>query len=541
MKQIQFACALFIISLLCIVSCKKESGDSPFALLAGALDAIAPTVVSTSPSDDAADVLTSTVIQVTFSEEMDAATITDSSFTVNDGSSDIGGDISTLGATATFTPDSPLSAGTVFTVTLDSAIRDLAGNPLGGDYTWSFSTRPEHGYLDTAFGTGGMATADINSCDETAWDAVLQSDGKVIVVGETEYAGGSCFALARFNTNGTLDTGFGTGGKIMTIIGTNSAARGVAIDGAGNIVVAGHSDGNFAVARYIPNGSLDSTFSMTTGIVTTDIDGLADMALDVAIQTDNKIVVAGYATIDGSPDEQDFAVVRYNANGTLDTAFSSDGIATTHVASNYEYAYSVAIQSDGKIIAAGKSPASGHDAFSLVRYNADGTVDTGFDTDGIVQTVLNSHDSLVSSVKILSSGRILVGGTVETSTNVYDFAMAEYNSSGSLYTTFGSSGTLISDLGTLSDMCNSLAVQSDNKIVLAGSMADGAGTDFALSRYSSTGSVDTTFGIDGIVRTQVGPGTSRIRAVLLTTDRIIAAGTASNGSNDDFAIVQYVQ
>src|SRR3990167_2042134 len=321
------------------------------------------------------------------------------------------------------------------------------------------------GELDTTFGTGGIVTTIIGSGSfksDVAYSVAIQSDGKIVVTGSS-YNGGNDFALVRYNTNGSLDTKVTTSNDFSADV-----AYSVAIQSDGKIVVAGSSDNNgsnndFALVRYNTNGSLDTTFN-STGIVTTAIGSSSDVGRSVAIQSDGKIVVAGYS-YNGS--NNDFALVRYNTDGTLDTTFNSTGIVTTAIGSSTDAANSVAIQSDGKIVVAGYSNNGSDYDFALVRYNTDGSLDTTFNSTGIVTTAIGSSTDAANSVAIQSDGKIVVAGYSYNGSD-YDFALVRYNTDGSLDTTFNSTGIVTTAIGSSSDYANSVAIQSDGKIVVAG-------------------------------------------------------------------------
>ncbi|MEE9294854.1 MAG: delta-60 repeat domain-containing protein, partial [Phycisphaerae bacterium] len=246
------------------------------------------------------------------------------------------------------------------------------------------------GTLDPTFGDGGLVTTDfLGSSRDVGRDVVaIQADGKIVVVGQTSDAGGSDFAVARYNADGSLDASFDGDGKLTTdFAGAGDIANSVAIQADGKIVVAGRAsisgpDFDFAVARYNADGSLDTSFD-GDGKLTTDFAGSTDLALSVAIQADGKIVVAGQASTFGTGS---FAVARYNADGTLDAGFDGDGKLTTDFAGRGEVAKSVAIQADGKIVAAGETFTDTGFVFALARYNADGSLDASFDGDGKLTT-----------------------------------------------------------------------------------------------------------------------------------------------------------
>ena len=286
-----------------------------------------------------------------------------------------------------------------------------------------------------------------------------------------------CFTMpvTSLAQDGSLDLTFDFDGIVNTPVGNGAFANSLAIQSDGKIVAAGYahiiSTRDFALVRYNTNGSLDNTFD-SDGIVTTPIGMTSDdEAYSIAIQSDGKIVVAG-------TNETEFALVRYNTNGTLDISFGNGGIVTTQVTNGTEYIASIAIQSDGKIVAAGECLYSAHD-FGLIRYNINGSLDSTFDTDGIVVTpvVVPLSEDFAYSVNIQSDGKIVTTGTAYNNTA---FALARYNTNGSLDNTFDSAGIVITPMG-LNTYASSIAIQSNGKIVVAGSNQN----DFTLVRYNN--------------------------------------------------------
>ena len=291
----------------------------------------------------------------------------------------------------------------------------------------------------------------------------------------------------RFNSDGSLDTTFDTDGIAITTIGTFDYGYDVALQANGKIVVTGRgNDGSdIAIVRYNTNGSLDTTFS-SDGIVTTAI-GSADEAHAIALQDDGKIIVAG-RSFTGST--HDFAVLRYNTNGSLDTTFDTNGIATTAIGNSYDYAYDLVLQPDGKIILVGETNIDGGDDFGIIRYNPNGTLDTTFDMDGILVSSLGLWDD-AQEVAVQSNGQIIVAGTSSDGSNA-DFAVARYNSDGSLDNTFSDDGMIVTDLGSSKDYVYGMVLQSDNDIVLVGRSHLEGIADFAVTRYKPNGSLDTS-------------------------------------------------
>ena len=241
------------------------------------------------------------------------------------------------------------------------------------------------GGLDTTFGSNGKVKTDFNRNNDLAYGMALQSDGKVIVAG-ISFAGisaeGGDFAVARYNTNGTLDTSFGVGGKVTTDFGLTETASSVVVQSDGKIIVAGgtypifpSSGGQFALVRYNSNGSLDTSFG-DNGLVRTTFSSSGCYASALALQADGKIIAAGTNYRDFSSNS-DFGVARYNSNGTLDTSFGTSGLVSTEFNGMLDAASSVLIQSDGKIVAVGSASSSAtfYD-FALVRYLSNGQIDT---------------------------------------------------------------------------------------------------------------------------------------------------------------------
>src|SRR5262245_48201408 len=281
--------------------------------------------------------------------------------------------------------------------------------------------------------------------------------------------------------SGTLDASFGTDGKVTTTFAGPSGAGAVAIQPDGKPVAAGAAvvDGqvDFAVARYNSDGALDTSFG-AGGRVTTDLGGRSEGASSLAFQWDGKIVVAG-----GSEGDlfNDFAVVRYNSDGTLDTSFgtggkvitkfenSADGIAPGEVSAQ---AYSVGVQPDGKIVVAGVANIEGEEDFALVRYNDDGTLDATFGAGGKVITDFGHLEQGFSyafgnSLAVQLDGKIVVAGQALIA-GTFDVALARYDSTGTLDSSFGTGGKVVTDFGGFNDGAFSVAVQPDGHIVVAG-------------------------------------------------------------------------
>jgi uncharacterized delta-60 repeat protein len=387
------------------------------------------------------------------------------------------------------------------------------------------------GALDLTFDIDGLVTTDFGTYWEDCDSVAIQPDGKIVVAGSAyQEVTDADFALARYNADGSLDTSFDGDGLVTTDFAFSpDHAFGVAIQADGKIVVVGDSDHRFGLARYNADGSLDASFG-TGGLVTTDVLWGSDYAKSVAIQADGKIVVAGYSY--GSTGK-DFAVARYNSDGSLDASFDGDGLVTTNVGTGDDLAYSVAIQTDGKIVVAGRASQSGTGVdFALARYNTDGALDTTFDDDGLVMTAFTSSEDIAHSVAIQADGKIVVAGSAHWPGPPFtpgnsDFAVARYNVDGSLDTAFSSDGKVTTDFGSAVDRATGVAIGADGEVVVAGH-SDRVGTsyDFALARYNADGSLDTTFDGDGKVTTDFGAPDYLGGIAIQADGKIVVAGSS---------------
>ena len=391
------------------------------------------------------------------------------------------------------------------------------------------------GSLDASFGEGGRSLAELTPHHHHAAALALQTDGKIVVAGWAYTPGTDTdFALVRYNPDGSLDNSFDGDGKVTTPLPNMNQAHSVDILPNGKIVAAGttHVEGIgavFAVLRYTDAGSLDSSFD-GDGIATTDVlSGNYDEAFSVATQTDSKIVVAGRASTTSG--QFDFAIVRYNADGSLDTGFDGDGKATTAIGPSEDDAWSVAIQPDGKIVAAGTSSTNSTGInfdFAVVRYNTNGTLDTSFDNDGKVSTPVGESQDYANAVLIQADGKIVTSGSSFDGAK-FSFASVRYNPNGTLDTSFDLDGKVITSLGQNFDEAHSAAIQPDGRIVVAGATWGWFDSDFAIARYNSNGSLDSTFNGDGWVSTDFGifDGNSLAAVALQPDGKIVTVGTAA--------------
>ncbi len=401
------------------------------------------------------------------------------------------------------------------------------------------------GGLDPSFGGAGKVVTDLTHSNWDDWASALaiQADGKIVV------AGGARYRVARFGSDGTLDASFGSDGKVRIAFTSGSDyANGVAMQADGKIVVVGQSGSNpgnpkdtkFALARLNSDGTLDASFG-AGGKVMTDFTPGYDYAAGVAIQADGRIVVVG-TTGSGQ-----FALARYTSDGTLDATFGAGGKVMTGFGAGGSGASGLAIQADGRIVVVGTAGQGWDTKFALARYNSDGTLDASFGVKGKVETGFTSGSDSARGVAIQADGKIVVvggdgsGHLVRSDTK---FALARYNSDGTLDASFGGGGKVTTDFTPWGDGASGVAIQADGRIVVAGTAAGQRyeDTKFALARYNGDGTLDATFGGGGKVMTDFTPRGDGAHGVAIQADgRIVVAGMANSGrSKMKVALARYL-
>ena len=415
------------------------------------------------------------------------------------------------------------------------------------------------GDRDPEFGVAGSVALNPAGQDGIeASSALLQPDGKLVI---TFNGVRDAFAIRRYLADGSPDLTFGDEGTASVrasngaMSGPAALAAGSAVQPDGKIVVVGravtsdcspHSYTNcayakrqvqsFTLARFSADGSLDLGFGIadhgftgnSTGSVRTLFDGRGGAAKAAAIQPDGKIVAAGTA---GEDALTEIAVARYQPDGSLDPSFGNGGTVTTPVGRS-SAASSVMVQPDGKVVVAGSTgdPYSVTGAFAVVRYQADGSLDTTFGTNGIATTAIGELAGVTSGA-LQADGRIVVAGFARPAgTQDYTFALARYRPDGSLDSGFGKNGTVTTAVGD-SSQANALVAQPDGTFVAAGStLTRGArpARQMALVLYTSKGSLGPGFGSGGKVRALAANRAHDVAygLALQPDGKLIAAGTS---------------
>src|SRR5436190_809159 len=384
-----------------------------------------------------------------------------------------------------------------------------------------------HGSLDPTFGQFGMVLTDVTSDTYSSMLSAIaiQPDGKIVTAGFQAGATANVLLLVRDKPDGKLDNTFGQGGKLLGPI--NGNPHSVVIQPDGKIVAAGSVfnglNSDFAVVRFNSDGSLDTSFD-GDGVVTTDIAASNNFASSVALQSDQKLVVADHTDFDWETKQS--ALVRYNPDGSIDTSFDGDGVVTNPITvPAWRLIEEVKIQPDGKLLA------TSGDAF--IRYNSEGSLDSTFSNDGTMTIPKTSSYIIQTNGKILTTG--------------YDpefksFIVTRYNSNGSLDSSLDNDGTVMTFTGLFANAFD-VAAQPDGKIVAVGLEAEtgipgiSGATDIAAVRYNPDGSLDSTFDGDGIVFCDsVVPSflEATFRAVAMQSDgKIVAVGSGLARYNPD--------
>jgi uncharacterized delta-60 repeat protein len=418
-----------------------------------------------------------------------------------------------------------------------------------------------YGTLDPTFGGGSeIVLTDLSGGNDFGRAMIAQPNGRIVVAGSVR-DGQPNFGLARYLRNGTLDISFGNGGIISHSQPlANLQAQDIALQSDDKIIVVGTSTisnlADLTVARFLSGGMLDSNFNQ--GWVHLRFGSLPSRGSAVALQPDGKIVIAGDAL-----DQTDYylGLVRLHPDGSVDSTFGvADGRVTTPMTQGGGLlnVRAVAILSDGHILVAGSFTVSGHWRIFLARFTPEGALDSSFGTAGRVETAVGSD----AQARDMAFQRVVrTGGTTEDRIVVIgetgsgpssDFLLLRYDLNGSLDPSFGNLGRVITDFDGREDHADALAVAEDGSIVVAGRSQSGAASELALARYHPNGAPDAAFGTDGKVRTALQNGIGRAEDVVIQPDPasalapfplrliwIYVSGWASNGNNNDFLLARY--
>jgi uncharacterized delta-60 repeat protein len=398
------------------------------------------------------------------------------------------------------------------------------------------------GSPDVTYGNNGYSMpAPIYSAH-----AALQADGKIVIAGYTlnahqYYDHETDFAVARYKTDGSFDSSFGVNGIQVSDFGHTSVATCLAIQSDGKIVVAGYVNSvplgpvglaAIEIARYNIDGSLDLSVSSNFYDGNPMYDP-SQRAYSIAVQSDGKIVLGIIVSLAPAPRG---ALVRYKTGGSLDSTFNTTGLLPL----NFDMPVnSVAIQSDGKILAGTSVDNGTNKDFAVERVNSDGTPDNTFDADAIQTVDFSGNNDTLNAITLQSDGQIILAGFTSDGTHS-NFAVARLNTDGSPDNSFNSNGKQVTDFGSSSDdYINAITIQSDGKLVATGYTNDGVHTYLAASRYNANGTPDNSFDGDGLLTTHITQGNTRFTSTTLQADgKLLTAGYTWNGTNYDFVVTR---
>ena len=387
------------------------------------------------------------------------------------------------------------------------------------------------GFLDPVFGTGGISDTDGFGGDRSAM--ALQPDGRIVMVGGTF----SDFIMARFDAGGLPDPSFGTDGFVTTdmIPDQQEEALAVAVAADGKIVVAGYSgfDATLAVARYLPDGSLDATFG-EGGKVARTVPG---RGYAVALQADGAVVVAGEAVVTDSPtDFSDLLVARFLPDGTVDTSFGDGGRVSTDLAGATNSARNLVLLPDGAIVVGGEpiGDSEGFDHTDLARYGADGKLDPTFGTDGVMTL---AAARVGEGLAVQADGRLVLVGRGTDAGGESTFAVMRLDADGAPDGTFGVGGLVTTDVGDQGDAAKAVAVGPDGRIVVAGRSGD-INTDFAAARYAPDGRLDPTFANQGTLTVDFHLLPDIAESVAVQPDGMTVLGGFVQGKKDGYGLAR---
>ncbi len=383
------------------------------------------------------------------------------------------------------------------------------------------------GALDPTYSDQGLKVLQLGTANALAVSMVMQNDDKAIVAGIAGNGNDNDFVIVRMTPEGDLDETFGDEGIVFTDFDSSTdIAQSVELDHLNRIVVGGYIDnGNgfdFGVARYLHDGSLDTDFG--GGLVTTSL-GATAFCRSVAVQSDNKIVAAGYV-LNPQTATNEFVITRYTEEGQPDSTFHHDGIATTNFGIGTAVAFAMTIQHDGKLVVAGQvfNEAEFRWEIGIARYLPDGSLDETWSEDGMLTTPTPQVNHTINAIAIDLEKRILVGGYQGTAPSNNVFTLARYLTDGTLDHSFSEDGMASHSFGAEDSQINALVVQPDGKILAGGSTLTGNSNMFAIARFVEDGNFDDSFGENGIVLTVIGQNDG-IEAMTLQGDgKLVASG-----------------
>lgn len=399
------------------------------------------------------------------------------------------------------------------------------------------------GIPDSTFSADGkLATAMPSPRNGTVKGVVIQPDGKVVLGGYSNNGNNTDFTIVRYHPNGVLDSSLNNTGILqMDFDSSEDVANAMSMDVSGEkIVIGGYmfngATFDFALAQHNLDGTLDTTFGVH-GKLTTSFGGTA-FGNALAVQDDGKIILAGYSL----QSTNEFALARYLPDGILDSAFGAGGKVLTGFAPGASIGRCIVIQPDGKIVVAGETAndSTFRWEIALARYHADGTLDSAFSDNGKINTASGNFDHNINAIGLQTDGKIVLAGYLGTSPSTNKFLLVRYHPNGTIDSTFGTDGFLTVPFGAQNNQASALLIQPDDKMIVGGNALVNGVNHFALMRFSADGTIDSTFGTNGKTAVSIGSNDG-ITAMAHDADwKIVTAGSAFHGAGFDFAAARYL-
>ena len=433
---------------------------------------------------------------------------------------------------------------------------------------------PAQESLDPDFGNNGQLTTGFSIYNDEAYAIAVQSDGKILVAGQSENGVDTDIALARYQVDGSLDTDFNMTGQVTVAVGSgNDRGLALTVQEDGKILVAGstanNSDMDIAVIRLTADGLPDMDFDQN-GQVSIPLPGTNDSTHAVLLQKDGRILLAGSS--EGSSETHLF-VARLNSDGSLDNTFGSNGMVTDTDKKD-SAAYAAALRDDGRILLAGFGEDDGEKRAALFSFLKDGQVDRNFGDQGIALLGEENSASVYYDLALLEEGAVLATGAIQGA-SYRSILLSRFTSTGTLDTSFNKEGTVQVDLNTDS-VAYGMALGEDGSIYLSGSSNSGQDMDFILLHYTASGQPVPKAGDATEKTTTTTPSTTETVAIssLLVVDsgneesssaqsptfiltdfeqyndiaraisiqkngNILLAGSVENGKDTDFGLISF--
>ena len=400
----------------------------------------------------------------------------------------------------------------------------------------------EDGTLDATFNNGGIVTTPMGTANAQCTAMAIQADGKILLTGSAHNGNNNDFGIIRYLEDGTLDTDFNMTGKLqIDFNGEEDFPNGIVVRPSDKkIIVGGYtfngSGFDFAIVQYLEDGTPDPAFG-NNGKVTSPL-GTTTFCEALALQDDGKIVAAGYSF----QSNNEFVVIRYLEDGTPDDTFSDDGFIITPVGNSSAVVRCMLMQPDDKILVAGQAlnELTFRWEAAIARYLPNGTLDETFNDGGIVTTSAGNQDVTITAIARDTDGKIILGGFIGTSPSNNNFTLIRYMPDGQLDSVFGDNGIFITPFTTNNNLANALLIQPDHKIIAAGTATINGLEQFAIARYDVNGIPDPSFGNDGKVNTEIGNFASITGLTFDRQGNIVATGSSFNGTIFQFTASRYL-